>query len=206
MLVTAYLPRHLMLLLLVFGFGSYSWAQENALQAEAEADPVVDAEEAPYARLIRIPLPIEGTVDTRVKRVLQQVLDGAPESNTRPIVVLEFWPPENGSGDSSEFGRSLDLARYLASSKTSGARIVGYVPRTIRGHAVLVALACEELIVHPDAKIGAAGIQEASIDPTVRQGYEEIASRRRTIPAPVALAEGRVLEPRGVGLQVLEVK
>ncbi len=139
------------------------------------------------ARLVRVPLPIKGTVDTRVMRVLDQVISDLPRTDDRPIVVLEFWPPEDGDGESSEFGRALQLARHLASQRFSGVRTVAYLPRTVTGHAVLVALACEEIIMHPDAQLGAAGIREPRIDATVRSGYSEIADRRRTIPSAVAL-------------------
>lgn len=168
-------------------------------------EPIVDvaasdpSSEAPFARLVRIPLPIQGTVDTKVRLVLEQILADLPQSEQRPVVVLEFWPPADGKGDSSEFGRALDLARFLASPTTSGVRTVAYLPRSIRGHAVLVALACEEIVMHPDAKIGAAGINESNIDPTVRRGYSEIADRRRTIPSAVALG---LLDPE---LQVVRV-
>lgn len=140
------------------------------------------------ARLVQIPLPIRGLVDTQVRRGVEQVLDSVRNAETpeRPIVVLEFATSAGDEGTNSEFGRSLDLARFLASPRMSGVRTVAYVPQTIQGHAVLVALACEEIVMHPDALIGAAGIFERNIDPTVRQGYSEIANRRRTIPAIVA--------------------
>lgn len=213
--------RLFFLSLIAIGITGLTVAQEadqvdRVEQVEAEAEPVAaektladpneeqreptPADSAqPYARLVRVPLPIEGTVDTRVRRVLDQIIANAPKSTERPIVVLEFWPPMDGNGDSSEFGRSLDLARYLASSKTNGVRTVAYIPKTTKGHAVLVALACEQIIMHPDAKLGAAGINEDSIDPTVRRGYSEIADRRRTIPSAVALG---MLDPE---LQVQRV-
>jgi membrane-bound ClpP family serine protease len=143
--------------------------------------------------LVRVPLPIRGSVDLRVKRMIDQLLSELPAEGTRPIVVLEFWPPDDGGGEGSEFERALSLARYLASQRLSGVRTVAYLPRTVKGHAVLVVLACEEIIMHPDAKLGAAGIREPVIDPTVRRGYSEIADRRRTIPAAVALG---MLDPK----------
>lgn len=179
---------------------------EGELESIAEADPseledaetpevdpaklesATDGRATPsFARLIRIPLPIQGNVDTRVRRMVDQVLSDLPDMVERPILVFEFAGSDNGTGDSSEFGRSLDLARFLASSKTAGVRTVAYVPQTVKGHAVLVALACEEIIMHPDAQIGAAGIQEDVIDETLRSGYREVAERRRTIPPTVAL-------------------
>ncbi len=140
------------------------------------------------ARLIRVPVPITGNVDTRVKEQLRYLIDTWKEAAGRPVLVLEFWPPENrDKGNGSEFERSLSLARFLASDKLQGVRTVAYLPRTIRGHAVLPVLACEEIIMHPDATLGQAGVDETAIDETVRQGYEEIADQRRTIPPPVAL-------------------
>lgn len=208
------MPTHWLVLAFIWvGMISHVRAQDPTEPAgAAEANPEPDFAQAvdneadgepnapPFARVVRINLPIRGTVDTQVRQIFDQVLSTVPEnSSERPIVVLEFWPPDDGTGDSSEFGRSLDLARYLASSKTSSVRTVSYIPKFVRGHAVLVALATEQIILHPDAQIGAAGVDEDSIDPTVRRGYTEIADRRRTIPAAVALG---MLDP---ALQVQRV-
>lgn len=143
--------------------------------------------QAPYARLVEIPLPLQGTVDTQVRRSIEQILATVPEGVERPIIVLEFTKSAGTTGDSSEFGRALDLSRFLISPKASKARLVAYLPETIKGHAVLVALACEEIVMHPDAQLGAAGIDEESIDATVRRSYTEVADRRLTIPSAVAL-------------------
>ena len=74
-------------------------------------------------------------------------------------------------GSGSEFERALSLARYLTSEDLRRVRTVAYVPRAAIGHAVLVALACEEIIMDQDAVLGDAGIDESSIGPTVRGGY-----------------------------------
>lgn len=192
----------IVVLLIATGFfpsPARSWAQEQptAETEQVDMDLAGDAASAnesseasteqPFVRLVKVPMPIQGTVDTQVRRSVEQILSNVPASTKRPIIVLELTPPQNGSGESSEFGRSLDLARYLASPKTSQARMVAYIPKTVRGHAVLVALACEEIIMHPDAQLGAAGVAEATIDESVRSGYREIAGRRLTIPVAVAL-------------------
>src|SRR4029079_12283166 len=85
----------------------------------------------------------------------------------------------------------LALARYLSSRELSEVKTVAYIPQAIKGHAVLVAMACEEIIMAPEDTIGRARQDEPAeeaIDPTVRSGYSEIANRRRTVPAAVALA------------------
>jgi len=157
-----------------------------------EADEATAAETADAsarARLIRVSLPITGNQDNHIKRMIEQLLGDWPETEGRPTLVFEFWPPpaaEQGRG--SEFERCLSLARYLASGRLSRVRTVAYLPRSVFGHAVLPVLACEEIIVHPEASLGQAGIDEPDIEPTIRQGYLEISDRRRTVPAALALA------------------
>ena len=144
----------------------------------------------PLCALIRVALPITGTVDAQVKRAVERALVDLPRDNGRPILVFEFVPTGNKFGSGTEFGRALDLARYLSSREVSAAKTVAFIPHTIKGHGVLVAMACEEIVMAPDAEIGEAGVDEPAeegIDPTVRSGYGQIADKRRTIPMPVAV-------------------
>lgn len=152
------------------------------------AQPVVAATQP--GRLVRIPLPITGSVDTQVKRAVEKALAEMPAGGPRGTLVLEFSSPQNQFGQGSDFGRALALARYLSGREVSAVKTVAYIPRAVKGHAVLVAMACEEIIMAPDAQIGEAGIDEPAEEPigaTMRIGYQEIANRRRTIPAAVAL-------------------
>ncbi len=144
----------------------------------------------PAGRLIRVSLPITGTVDAQVKRAVERAIVELPHEADRPVVVFELVPTRSKFGEGTEFGRALDLARYLSSRDLSAIKTVAFIPQTIKGHGVLVALACEEIVMAPDAEIGDAGIDEPAhepIDPTVRSGYSQIADRRRTIPTAVAI-------------------
>ena len=165
-----------------------------ALTAVA-ADPQLGGKPAkakapPAAQLIRVPLPITGTVDQQVIRAVDTVLRKTHRTGERPVIVLEFWPAHSEFGEGSDFSRAHALARYLASRDTSRVKTVAFLPRTIKGHAVLAAMACEEIVMAPEAQFGAAGIDEPAeegIDPAVRSAYREIANRRRTVPPEVAL-------------------
>jgi membrane-bound ClpP family serine protease len=159
------------------------------------ADKRPDAADAPPAppagRLIRVPLPIVGNADTHVIAATRKALADMPAGGGRPVLVLEFSGSANQTGQGSDFERSLKLARHLSSREASAAKTVAYIPRALKGHAVLAAMACEEIVMAPEAVIGEAGLDEPPeemTDPTVRSGYREIANRRRTIPAEVALA------------------
>jgi membrane-bound ClpP family serine protease len=165
-------------------------AAPQAPEAPAEADAERRAAAREVGRLVRIPLPVTGNADTQVKRAVQKALSEMAPGDARPVLVFEFASGTNQTGQGSDFSRALALARYLSSRELAEAKTVAYVPKALKGHAVLVAMACEEIIMAPQAEIGEAGLDEPAeepIDPTVRSGYHEIANRRRTIPAPVAL-------------------
>ena len=139
------------------------------------------------AFVVPVSLPIVGEEDSRVKRVVDKLVSKLPEQGPRPILVLEFRPKTGQAGEASQFERSLSLARFLAGPRLSRVKTVAYLPTTVRGHAVLAAMACENLVIASDAEFGAAGIAEEFIDATLRRGYTEIAGRRHTIPKAVAL-------------------
>ena len=144
-------------------------------------------EKPSFARRIRIKLPITGSSDVSIKRIVQQVIEEAPRDGERPIIVFEFWSPNDRTGAGSEFERSLSLARFLTSQSLDRVRTIAFIPKSAIGHAVLVALACEQIIMSEDAVLGDAGDGEKSIGPTMRGGYTEISRSRRTIPEAFAL-------------------
>jgi membrane-bound ClpP family serine protease len=168
-------------------------AADAAKEGVKTADPDradaagVGADAQRAGRLVRVPLPITGMVDENVKQAVRRLIDEFPPDGPRPVLILEFWPQPNTKGEGSEFGRSHSLARFLTSPTVSRVRTIAYVPRSIAGHAVLPAIACEQIIMHPEAEFGNAGVDESSVDATVRRVYTDIANRRRTVPAAVAL-------------------
>jgi membrane-bound ClpP family serine protease len=102
--------------------------------------------------------------------------------------VFEFSPAKGTAGEGSSFGDALDMARFLSGDRLSQVRTVAWLPRSVKGHAVLAVLACEEIMIGKGAEFGAAGSGEpGAIDDTLRRAYTEIAERRRTVPAAIAL-------------------
>ena len=171
-------------LTIVLGVGLFLLLPSSARSQPGDSKSVA----APtFGRRIRLTLPIRDSADRVVKRMVQQVLDEQPAGVERPVIVFEFWSPEGSDASSSEFERSLSLARFLTSPNLERVRTVAYIPQRATGHAVLVALACEEIIMGEDAILGEAGVDETSIAPTVRGAYTEISRRRRTVPEAIAL-------------------
>jgi membrane-bound serine protease (ClpP class) len=138
--------------------------------------------------LIPVRLPITGTRDTQVEAaVLRQLgrLRGAPERGT---LVLRFDAADGETAGGSDFGRAFELARFLTDQRLAGVKTVAWLPEGASGHAVLVALACDEIAMAPEAVLGPANSAETAVDDAMRAAYVEIASRRRTVPPAVALA------------------
>ena len=129
-------------------------------------------------------LPITGQTFERTRRMVRRAMEKAKKDNARLVLVFEFDVPKGQKdfGRGSDFGAAHDLANFLSSDELNAVRTVAYLPNSIEGHAVLPAIACQEIIMAKDATIGAAGIDEKTLTPTLRSAYAEIAGRRRTVP------------------------
>ena len=148
---------------------------------------------AATARQIEISLPVTGPVVVDVTAELRLVAD-LPPTPDRPVVVLNFvTSPSSSDGRGSDLGACVSLSRLLVSAEFNRLRTIAWIPDrggkvSLRGHAVLVALAAGELAMADGASIGDAGIDETDVGPFERAAYEKIANQRRTLPVPMATA------------------
>ncbi len=173
-----------------------AFSQEDRAPERGEASafiPEHQANDVPakLAYRISIAFPLTDRDEARVKQQIQRIVDHA-EQRERPTVVLQFVPrigqttePSDVGkpiGRGTEFERSLALARWLVGPTGIRARTIAYLPESIEGNAVLVALACEEMAMAPLAEIGRASIDDAFVDPLVVESYVGIAKRRGFFP------------------------
>jgi membrane-bound serine protease (ClpP class) len=144
---------------------------------------------APPTALVTVRLPITGTRDEQVEAAVARRLDAlraaAPD---RGVLVLRFEPGEDGEAAASDFGRALELARFLGSERLAGVKTVAWLPVGVAGHAVLPVLACEEIVMDPEAVLGPANAAEPRIDDAMRAAYAHVAGVRRTVPPAAAVA------------------
>ncbi len=178
----------------------------------ANVDP--DPKDAPATRnlagLVRVQLPLTGSADQAIQTTIRRVRDELVQQSRltkdarRPLLVLQLdaRPPQEEAGDGSQFERAFALARFLCSREMADVKTVAFIPRTLNGHGVLLALAAEEIVMAPEAMIGEAGADE-STDDAIRQtlvaAYREIAATRLTIPVALAVA---MIDPTVEVLQV----
>ena len=79
--------------------------------AAAEPAPAANAS-ASFGRMIRIPLPIVGELDNRVRAMVRQALSSRPPGEGRPVLVFELWPEGTEFGQGCDFYRAQALADY----------------------------------------------------------------------------------------------
>ena len=148
-------------------------------------------------RLLRIRLPLVGNADRQIKNSIQRAVEQLTKlpkhQGRRPILVLELVPVRRhaGAGEGTDYSRAESLARYLTSEDLSAVKTIAYIPQTIKGHGVLIALACEEIVMDPEAEIGEAGVDEKEhreVEPSIVSLYQQIAAARRTVPEAIAVA------------------
>ncbi len=169
--------------------------------AETENQPPSTAR---IGYLIRVPLPVTEAAAATIKQQIQRVAEEAPlvvKASQRPVLILEFDTRNGSTGQGSEIGNCLNIALQLTDAKLNGLHTVAYIPQSaelgsdqplesshLKGHAVLIALACNEIAMHDSATIGEAGIDVSDDPALVTQLYESVASKRLVLPLPVALA------------------
>lgn len=151
------------------------------LSALAQRPPEA-APQARLARLVVVDAPITERSEAQVRRVVAKLVKDAERRKAEPLLIVEL------RSGRSEYGKSLDLAKYLARLPSSGVRTAAFLPGPLNGHGVLAALACQEILIAPDAALGDAGAFEKLIGPDIRSGYAEIAGAHKTVPLAAALA------------------
>lgn len=138
--------------------------------------------------IIPVALPITSNVNRQVEKMIDQSIESLKTDGERPALVLEFRPPVGQSGEGSELESAYALARHLIDPKLSKVRTIAYLPTSIRGHALLPVLACEQIIMDPQATIGEIVDSKTVPDRGMLNDYEFIATQRLTIPWPLVKA------------------
>ncbi|MFN9363746.1 MAG: NfeD family protein [Planctomycetota bacterium] len=176
------------------------WATPTFSQDELPAEPR-------SVQLVSVPLPIDHATAQGVTLTLNRLLESAPpvaRADQRPLVILKFETERGATGTGSNLSACLELARLLTSpAATSRLQTVTFIPPLLErwrnpnqpnagvmltGHAVLVAIAAEDLVIASGGAIGNANADEPRADPLTIDIYRNIAEARLTLPPPLVLA------------------
>jgi len=100
------------------------------------------------AMFLTIGSPVNDAVFGTVTNAATTLQNEAVKRNQQAILVLEITP------GTSQFHHVQGLAKFLTSSKLSQVTTVAWIPKTVTGNNVVTALACNEIVMHPDAELG----------------------------------------------------
>ena len=136
---------------LIFGCMALAWfAAPPPVQAQqAATDTKV------LGRFLTLETPITDDVISWVRQSAQGLQTQATQEGKRPVLVLEVPPGV------SQFHHVYGLADLLTTQPVSNIKTIAWVPETVTGPNALIALACDEICLHPDDAAGRPGARQA---------------------------------------------
>ncbi len=153
-----------------------------------------DRETPPATRYITLSGAIDQQTLNWVREAGLKLQNQATEEDRRAVLVLEITP------GNSQFHEVFGLADFLTSAALSRVRTIAWVPETVVGNNALAALACKEIVMHPDAQLGDIGRGK----PT-DEGYQSIVlnmvAKRYNSKVNTALATA-MMDPQAALLQL----
>lgn len=162
--------------LIAIGTGFVS-AQDEAQEKRREA--------APLGRFLTIGSPVDDTVYARVTNAALALQNQAQQEKRRAILVLEITP------GSSQFHHVQGLARFLTSAQLSQVTTVAWIPETVTGNNAVLALAANEIVMHPSAELGDIGRGQA-LEADEQHAVLLLVQKRHNAKVNEALAAGMV--------------
>jgi len=180
-----------------------TFAQQRATDAaQTNAVSVADVADGPNAEAVRKPfgqfLTVDGKVDdeliSRVTSLTKELQIKAVREKRQAILVLEISP------GSSRQGQVHDLAKVLVSPELSNVRTIAWIPKTLDGNHVILALACHEIYMTATAALGDIGRGKALSN--VEQNFVlDIVDRGRNLRMSRAIAKG-MMDPANAVMRV----
>lgn len=149
------------------------------LPRESLNEPDQDERET-KARIVKL----QGMIDWELEFQLMRQIDRALESGCN-LLIVEIDSP-GGRVDASE-----NIVDRLLEVSDGGVRTIAYVPKQAISGGGLVALACDEIYMHPDAHLGDIGPISMKAGGQFEHAEEKVVSYLREIARTLAQKKGR---------------
>src|SRR3954447_16852449 len=143
----------------------------------ALAEPAAALHETHPGQFFPITEAITNEVKDQIQGATKQLIDRCAAQGTEPVLVFEIRPGEVLPGE-SEFGACYDLANLISTKLKGAKRTVAYLPEPLRGYAVLAALACDEIVMGPEASLGPITPEGQQLDRALREPVRSLAVRK----------------------------
>jgi len=178
------LTRFVMLTVVLTGVTTFRTAfcgEANRAEPRPADGEKADAKPVPLGRYLALNGLVDDVVFGRVKNAALTLNNQAQNQRRKAILILEINP------GSSAFHQVYGLAKFLTSSDLSSVKTVAWIPQTVTGTNVIVALACDEIVMHPDADLGDLGHGKA-LDRDEQQDVLRLVEKRHNPRLSPALA------------------
>lgn len=170
----------------------------HALRADDDAGAAEDAEEPAAvrtpARYVTLTSPIDDQLISWVRETGLELQRDALQQDRDAILILEITP------GNSQFHHVYGLADFLTSTALSRVKTIAWVPETVVGNNVITALACSEIVMHPDAELGDVGRGKA-LEEDQQVIVRSMVAKRRNARVNKALATG-LMDPQSTVVQL----
>lgn len=152
----------------------------NLLAAEGKP---LDGRSEPLGRIVPLTSPIADESLGLVRRTMLELQDAAGREHRDAFLILEIPPGQ------SPFHNCYALADFLTADPFPGVTSIAWVPATVTGNNVLIALACQEIVMAPDASLGDMGNGRA-VAADQQAIVKSIVARRRNqkVTEPLAVS------------------
>jgi membrane-bound ClpP family serine protease len=157
---------------------------------------------------ITVQSPITSEVKDRVKDVTTRSIQRFKETEAQAAanerktfkIVYDFSPANNGPSSSNDFGACSELAKFIL--RLQDATTIAFVHGEVTGHTVLPVIACRDIVMSSEAKLGnALRGQTDPLLPSELEFYRDIIKDRRC-PAIVL----KMLDPDMIVLRAKKVR
>lgn len=148
-----------------------------------EADKAAPGKTVPLGQFITLKSPITDESLGLVRRTAIELQATATKEDREAYLILQLTP------GTSQFHHAYALAEFLAGEPQSKLTTVAWIPESISGNNVFVALACQEIVMAADASIGDIGRGEP-VPQDQQQIINGIVSKRRNKKVTDAIAAG----------------
>ena len=178
--------------------GQSPWSR--TLRSEEPKDPSAPAAaKSQLATYLSVGSTVSEKVHGKVLSAARKLQQQADQEGRTGILILEIGP------GSSRFGSVRDLAKELSSAKFASLRTIAWVPepkdkKRIDGYNVILALACKEIVMHPDAELGDIG-RGKPLDAEEQQFVLSLVEKRLNPKLSTALVSG-LMDPQKTILKV----
>ncbi len=135
----------------------FIWSCFVAVFLTCSSDHLFAVDEAPQKKhppigqFLTVTSPVDDSVFNRISTTALKLQQQASQEDRPAVLVLQIEP------GTSQFHHLQGLAKFLTSSQLSNITTVAWIPATVTGPNVLIALACKQIVMHPDARLGDIG-------------------------------------------------